>query len=134
MPTAETFVATIPGDTDLLSRRVKFLVDPIGRDIGTITAWNDATLIGSDLGQIHWVALSRAAQGHGLSKPLLSAACDTLLALGYTAAWLETGTGRLPALNLYLQFGFVPYLRGDADRAGWQAVAPRLKIALPDLR
>lgn len=128
--TAETFARFMPGDEAHLARRVLFLVDPAGAAIGTITAWNDDQLTGRDIGLLHWVAIIPAAQGRSLSKPMLSRALAVLQAHGYTEAYLETGSARIPALNLYLGFGFVPYVRAEADRAAWQAVAPHLKTPI----
>ncbi len=130
VPTAETFTRSMPGDTAYLATRVMFLVDPSGTDIGTITAWNDDQFNGRDIGQIHWVAIIPDAQGRGLAKPMLSAACNVLRTHGYTESWLETNTRRLPALNLYLQFGFKPYPRDEVERNAWRIVASRLKFAI----
>lgn len=129
VPTAETFAQSIPGDTALLQTRVMFLVEPAGEDIGTITAWH-SEFNGTPMGHIHWVAIVPAAQGLGLSKPMLSAALEVMRRRGDTAAWLETNTARVPALNLYLHFGFVPHPRNDEERAAWQAVSPMLKYQI----
>ncbi len=125
-PTAETFARYMP-DEAKRPQRVMFLVDADGADIGTVTAWNSDTLLGRDAGLVHWVAIVPAAQGLGLAKPMLSAILDVFRELGYNEAWLETSSGRIPALNLYLRFGFVPYVRGEADAAAWRAVAPQLR-------
>lgn len=124
---AETFAHYMPGDTAHLARRVMFLVDPSGVDIGTITAWNGDNFDGRDIGLVHWVAIAAEAQGRGLAKPMLSAVLDVLRALGYNDAWLDTNTRRIPALNLYLLFGFEPHPRSDVERAAWRAVAELLK-------
>jgi GNAT superfamily N-acetyltransferase len=128
--TAEHFHEDMPGDAAHLAERVLFLVDPSGQDIGTIVAWNDSKFDGRDIGRIHWVAIVAEAQGHGLSKPMMSAACNVLRTLNYTEAYLETHTSLIPALNLYLEFGFRPAPRSDGVRAAWQAVAPRLKFPI----
>jgi GNAT superfamily N-acetyltransferase len=132
-PTAETFNKYLP-DADKLPQRVMFLVDSTGVEVGSITAWNDSGLTGRDMGLIHWVGIVPESQGVGLAKPMLSAAIDVLRGLGYHEAWLGTGSARVPALNLYLEFGFEPYLRSRGEQAAWQSVAPRLKFAihLPD--
>lgn len=128
--TAETFAQYMPGDVAHLARRVMFLVDPSGADIGTITAWNGDAFDGRDIGLVHWVAIAASAQGRGLAKPMLSAVLDVLRALGYNEAWLDTNTRRIPALNLYLAFGFAPHPRSEAERAAWRAIAPLLKYAV----
>jgi len=127
VPTVETFAASMPGDTPLLASRVMFLVDPTGEAVGTVTAWINDSLTGWKIGQIHWVALVPAAQGQGLAKPMVGAACALLHERGYREACLETNTRRLPALNLYLALGFVPFVRSEAERRAWRAVAPQLR-------
>ncbi len=107
-----------------------FLVDPSGVDIGTITAWHTDQLLGRDIGQIHWVAIIPSAQGRGLAKPMLSAACAVVRTHGYAEACLETDTRRVAAINLYLQGGFVPHPRDEAERTAWRAIKPRLKVAI----
>lgn len=126
----ETLANSMPGDTPYLAERIMFLVDPAGEDIGTITAWDDSEFDGTPMGHIHWVAIVPAAQGCGLGKPLMTTALDVMRRRGDTAAWLETNTARIPALNLYLHFGFVPHIRNDAERVGWRAVAPLLKVPI----
>lgn len=143
--TAEMFAKELPGDGAHLSQRVMFLADPSGRDIGTITAWNDSEIDGRDIGRIHWVAIVREAQGHGLAKPMLSAAIAVLREFGYTEAWLWTGTAPIESwprmaaatgsppiapINLYRLFGFEPFLRDEADRVTWRALAPHSKLPL----
>jgi GNAT superfamily N-acetyltransferase len=130
VPTAETFAASMPGDTALLASRVMFLVDPAGEDVGTVTAWSNDRLIGREIGQIHWVALVLAARGRGLAKPMVSAACALLHERGYREACLETNTRRIPALNLYLALGFAPFVRNEVERQAWRGVAPRLRAPL----
>jgi GNAT superfamily N-acetyltransferase len=128
VPTAETFATSMPGDTPLLAARVMFLADPAGAAVGTVTAWPNDSLTGRKIGQIHWVALVPAAQGRGLAKPLVGAACVLLHQWGYHEACLETNTRRVPALNLYLALGFVPFVRSEAERRAWRAVAPQLRL------
>lgn len=129
-PSAETFAASMPGDDAYLAARVLFLADPAGEAIGTITAWSNRELLGREIGQIHWVALVTAARGLGLAKPMLSAACAALRAHGHAEACLETNTRRLPAINLYRQFGFEPHVRGEEELEAWRTIAPRLKLGI----
>ncbi len=126
-PTADTFAEALPGDEAYRAERVMFLVDPEGAAIGNITAWNTAQFTGEEIGQVCWVALVPAARGRGLSKPLLSAACAALRGRGYTQAFVDTNMRRIPALNLYLQFGFEPLLRDKAEETAWRAIAPYLR-------
>lgn len=126
-PTAETFAEALPGDDTYLAQRVMFMVDPHGIEIGNITAWNTAQFTDREIGQICWVALVPSARGRGLGKPLLSAACAALRERGYTQTFVDTNMRRIPALNLYLQFGFAPYLRSEAEEEAWRAITPLIK-------
>ena len=127
VPTAETFNTSLGGPEDYRAARIMFLVDPDGREIGTISAWDDDQFEGRQMGRIHWVAIVPEAHGRGLAKPMLSAALDVIRAHGYGEAWLWTSTGRIAAVNLYLMFGFVSAPRDDAERATLKAIAPLLK-------
>ena len=117
-------------DPDRWPQRVMFLVDPLGDDVGTITAWNDDQLTGIDMGLVHWVAILPQAQGKGLAKPLLSACISLMQQLGYTKAYLQTGSARLVAINLYLHFGFKAFPKGETDDRAWRIIAPQLKYAI----
>lgn len=99
-----------------------FLCDSSGAGVGTATAWFDDDYFGQRFGRVHWVAVLPAFQGRGLSKPLLSATCRRLRALGHDRAYLVTETVRLPAIRLYWQFGFRPDLRTEEDLRHWREV------------
>lgn len=86
--------------------------------VGTATAWYGA-LDGAPCGRVHWVALAPETQGRGLARPLLSAVCLRLAELGHNRAYLTTNSARLPAINLYLKFGFKPHARSDEERHAW---------------
>ncbi len=130
--TEATFVKYMP-DSGKWPDRVMFLVSPSGEEIGTITAWNDSKLTGRDMGLVHWVAIVPEAQGRGLAKPMLSAALGVMRELGYTEASLDTQSARIPAINLYLHFGFKAFPREQADTDAWRAIAPQLKYSIQDL-
>ena len=95
--------------------------------MGTATAWSGDLFPGQPIGRIHWVAIVPDRQGQGLAKPLLAATCRRLRALGHERAYLTTSTARLPAINLYLLFGFQPLVGSPEAYQAWQAVRPRLK-------
>lgn len=108
--------------------RIMFLMDIDGEAIGTISAWNDAEYSRREYGRIHWVAIVPPMQGRGLGKPLMSAACRRLLELGHERAYLTTSTARVPAINLYLAFGFEPVMRHEEERVLWTELMPRLSV------
>ncbi len=118
-------------DLPAMRGRCLFLVDPDGSDVGTSTAWYDDAFHGHCLGRVHWVAIVPEFQGRGLAKPLMSATLDRL-AKHHGRAYLSTNTPRLPAINLYLNLGFQPFLDEPHHERGWQQVRKRLAHPLLD--
>jgi GNAT superfamily N-acetyltransferase len=123
---ASMFRAQFGDDDRLLAERQWYLIDESGTAVGTATAWLDEHFQGGRWGRVHWVAIVPALQGRGLAKPLLSAVCRRLRELGHERAYLTTSAARLPAINLYLQFGFRPLALDAADQECWADVLARL--------
>jgi GNAT superfamily N-acetyltransferase len=127
--TPELFNRSFGPDPQLLAGRQCYLLDETGAPIGTATAWLYDNYKDPSYGRIHWVAIIPEKQGLGLAKPLMSLVCQRLKELGHRRAYLTTSTIRLPALNLYLSFGFVPEISTPDDRQVWRELAPHLKYA-----
>ncbi|MDB5082266.1 MAG: hypothetical protein JWP00_4190 [Chloroflexi bacterium] len=101
--------------------RCFILEDPQGEAIGTATAWY-GTFENEIRGRVHWVGIVPGYQGKKLSKPLLGAVMMRLAAQ-YQKAYLTTQTKSYRAVNMYLDFGFVPYNSNDSYETyieGWQ--------------
>ncbi|MGP8329948.1 MAG: GNAT family N-acetyltransferase [Methanosarcinaceae archaeon] len=109
-------------DEKALAQRQCFLLDAKGKALGTATAWFDNDYYGQPFGRIHWVAIIPEMQGKGLAKPLMTTVCTRLSELGHERVYLATSTARIPAINLYLKFGFRPEIRNAADSQTWQAI------------
>ena len=109
-------------DEEVLAQRQYFLLDGDNRPIGTVSAWWNDEYQGLPWGVLHWLAIVPAAQGKGLAKPLVSLVLNRLHSLGHQRAKLGTSTGRFAAIRLYLDFGFVPDPRNDAEERAWQQV------------
>jgi GNAT superfamily N-acetyltransferase len=124
--TAEDFEREFGGDVESLALRQYYLCDARGAAVGTATAWFNDDYNGRPYGRVHWVAIVPDHQGRGLSKPLLGAVCSRLRELGHDRAYLTTDARRIAAICLYLKFGFVPEIRGDADRRAWRLVREKL--------
>jgi GNAT superfamily N-acetyltransferase len=120
------FAREFGDDSAMLAQRQAYLCDPDGRPIGTASAWFKDNFKLEPLGRLHWVAIVPEMQGKGLAKPLLSTVCSRFRSLGHERAMLDTSTGRIPAINLYLKFGFKPDISTDEDRLAWQQVAQRI--------
>ncbi len=124
--TQDLFGKAFGFDEQQLRDRQCYVVDQNGIAVGTATAWYD-DYHGTNFGRIHWVAIVPESQGLGLAKPMMSAVCERLLALGHSQAYLTTSTARIPAINLYLKFGFVPKVTDPRERQAWQEIRAQLK-------
>jgi GNAT superfamily N-acetyltransferase len=124
----ELFTRQFQSDFKRLSNCQCYLQDDVGRVVGTGTAWSEERPEGS-WGRVYWLAILRQYQGRGLGKPLLKAVCNRLLELGHKRAFVATSTGRLPAVGLYLQFGFQPQAHTAEDRVIWDRMFDALRKA-----
>lgn len=124
----ETFDQEFGAERALLPTRQAYLCDGAGRPIGTTSAWFYNDEEGDPYGLVHWVAIHPSAQGLGLAKPLLGLVCARLRDLGHTRGYLNTSSVRIPAISLYLQFGFVPKMRRDRENTlrAWRQVREQL--------
>jgi GNAT superfamily N-acetyltransferase len=109
-----------------LRERQCYLLAPYGRVIGTATAWFNDNFEGAKFGRVHWMAIAPDYQGRGLARPLMAAICRRLRELGHDRMYLSTSTGRIPAISLYLRFGFVPLMRTEEDETVWKELQPML--------
>ncbi len=107
-----------------MESRCFILEDRSGAAIGTATAWH-GHFAGQERGRVHWVGIVPAYQGKGLSKSLLSVVMARL-ARDHRTAYLTTRTTNYRAINLYLSFGFVPYLMHEQDEEDGWALVERL--------
>ena len=123
---AETFIKAFHEDEDALRERLFFLCDAQGKLLGTSAAWYDDLTHDPAWGRVHWVAIHPDAQGQGLSKPLLTETLRRLRQLGHQQAYLFTSSGRIPALSLYIKYGFRPEIRSEAERQAWREALLRL--------
>jgi GNAT superfamily N-acetyltransferase len=126
--TPELFDREFNKDTQSLAQRQCYLIDIHGIPIGTATAWFDNDHNGLPYGRLHWVAIAPKLQGQGLAKPLLTAVCQRLRELGHTRAYLTTSSERIPAINLYLGFGFAPEIKDLHDSEVWDDVQRRIRM------
>src|SRR5436190_1714975 len=110
----------------LLPQRQFYVLASDGRPIGTATAWFK-DLEGKRIGRVHWVAVLPEFQRRGLGKALLSFCCRRLGELGHDRAMLSTSSARLPAIRLYLKFGFEPLKTTPEDDQTWREILAHLK-------
>jgi GNAT superfamily N-acetyltransferase len=125
--TLETFEMHF-SNREALADRMFYLTDPGGETIGTATAWWSPDYYGKNWGLVHWVAIVPEYQGQGLAKPLLTRVLDRL-ARSHERCFLVTASQRIPAIQLYLNYGFHPCYVDDTCPAEWEKV--RLAINHP---
>jgi GNAT superfamily N-acetyltransferase len=113
-------------DLEATQWRCFFVVNARGAAVGTISAWYNRSRKGQDHGQIHWVAVRPAYQGKGLGKAALSYTLREM-SQWHERCFLGTQSKRLPAIKLYLDFGFVPDLDEPGAIEGWREVKERLE-------
>ena len=122
----EKFAGQFGTDEELLKKRQCYLCDGDGSAVGTATAWFYDNYKGKQYGRIHWVAIMPAYQGKGLAKPMMTIMLERLGELGHVRACLGTNSMRLPAISLYMKFGFVPEIETKADRRIWRKIQEEL--------
>lgn len=122
----DLFVQEFGHDLQTVATRCFFIVDAKDYAVGTISAWYRHDYRGLDYGLIHWVANRPDYQGLGLGKAGLSFALTTL-AKWHNRALLGTQTKRLPAIALYLNFGFLPDLDEPGARDDWRQLRDQLQ-------
>lgn len=104
---------------DEMLLRCLFIENEYGEVIGTTTAWYGKFQNDETWGRIHWVAIKPDYQGKKLAKPLLSSAIQVLSRF-HKKAYLTTQTTSYQAINLYLNYGFEPFITGPQCLDGWR--------------
>lgn len=112
-------------DPVAIERRCFIITAPDGAAAATISAWYSRDINGLDYGRIHWVATRKAYQGKGIMKAGMSYALQQM-SQWHERAILDTSTGRVAAIKLYLDFGFLPDLTPPRAREVWTAFRRRL--------
>ena len=109
-----------------LEDRSFFVITESGEEVGTITAWWNPDWRGKEWGLIHWVAIHPDYQGRGLAKPAMTVAMERLKR-SHKRAHLNTSTGRIAAIKVYLDFGFHPDFEKENSQEAWSELASILK-------
>jgi ribosomal protein S18 acetylase RimI-like enzyme len=117
----DKFMEQFGSDLAAVPERCFFVVDEADTPIGTVSAWYSHDFKDTDYGRIHWMAIRPPYQGRGLGKAALSLAMNRL-AEHHERAWLSTATIRIPAIKMYLNFGFLPDIESPSDAEAWQSV------------
>jgi ribosomal protein S18 acetylase RimI-like enzyme len=103
-----------------LENRCLFIVSNEGKVIGTAMA-QESSDGDKSLGRVGWVGIDPEFQGLGLSKPLLSQVMKVLKE-HHEKVYLTTQTTSFRAVNMYLNFGFLPAIESKGDREAWKYI------------
>lgn len=104
----DMFEQQFGGAEDALLDRMFMVETDAGKLVGSATAWWQTDWRGhADWGKVHWVVVHPDHQGRGLSKPLMVRVMQRL-AQDHRRAQLGTSTGRVWAIKVYLDCGFIP--------------------------
>lgn len=122
---AGLFLKQFGEDEAAIPQRCFLLIGPDGSAQGTISAWHTGDFKGGEWGRIHWVAVKKASQGKGLARAMMGFAMKKM-ALWHERAYLDTSIGRVGAIKVYLDFGFVPDMEAKDAAAAWGAVKKSL--------
>lgn len=114
----ELFTREFGYDLEATQWRCFFIINELGAAVGVISAWYDRDIRGQDYGRIHWVAIRQAYRGKGLVKPAMTHAMN-VMAQWHQRAYLGTATARIPAIKVYLDFGFLPDMTQPQAREAW---------------
>jgi GNAT superfamily N-acetyltransferase len=112
------------GNASLLNGRSWFVVDPDGNDVANASAWMRTE--DENAGLVHWVAVLSRCQGKGIGKALMTQVTNRL-SEEYSTAYLNTGSARIAAVKVYLDFGFLPDMEKDKAEEGWAEVRRNLR-------
>jgi ribosomal protein S18 acetylase RimI-like enzyme len=113
-------------DWNIISSTCFLIIAPDGSAAGTISAWMNNNFKRGKWGRIHWVSLRKKYQGKGLAKPMLSMALN-IISANYNRCYLVTQPHRIPAISLYLSFGFLPDMNSKKSRKLWSPILNKIK-------
>lgn len=77
-------------------------------------------------GTLGWVGCLPEHRGKRLGAVVTAAATSRLLEAGYTDVELYTEHFRHPAIAIYFQLGYVPYIYNDAVKQVWREVCEQI--------
>ena len=98
-----------------------FLVNANGKYIGTATA-GVYDINGQEHGSLEWVSIIPEYQGKKLAKPMVSVVLQKVAKYANNC-YLNSQTTSWRAINMYADFGFVPFIKTDDCQEAWQLLS-----------
>lgn len=120
-----------------LEKQCLFVLDSDKNICATAALWHGEHF-DDVLPRIHWVCTAKNHQGKGLVKALLTRLLEVYNELGLKdTLYLTTQTWSYKAINIYLQFGFKPYMEQkpvnwlgpefeSQNRQAWQIIEQKI--------
>ena len=102
-----------------------------GRIVATAMAAHRPTDLHPEGAELSWVAGDPEHRGKGLGRAVCAAVTRRLIGAGYRRIYLLTDDHRLPALKIYLELGYEPFLFADGMAERWQQIHERLMGGQP---
>lgn len=144
-PLAATLSAAFARPWDVVRVKMKLTEDPEVNAVYVVTWQGKPVATGSSLAQpdrfpgsgiVHWLGTQPGHAQRGLGSALMARVLHDFVGRGYRDAVLETDDDRLPAIALYLKFGFIPVyeVKGEDHRRRWSGIFQTLLRRGPDRR
>jgi ribosomal protein S18 acetylase RimI-like enzyme len=109
-----------------LGKRCIFLHANNQEFIGSAMAWYGDGKFNGDYGRLHWVVIHPDFRGQGLGRQLILLTMQEL-SKRYPKAYLTSQTTSYPAINIYLDLGFRPWIETNQDKIAWGLLKDLLK-------
>ncbi len=100
---------------------------PTGAIVATANANHAPNERHPEGGELSFVAALPEHAGQGLGRAATAAVVRRFLAAGYRRVYLKTDDHRLPAIKVYLQLGFEPFLFNEQMAGRWAVVKKELR-------
>ena len=114
------FVNIMGRDSACAPERILFIMYD-GVAVATASAWYRPEW-GAETGYVHYVGTSADHKGKKLGYWVSLAALHRFVFEGRSRAVLQTDDHRVPAVKIYLELGFEPWLVEENQRQRWRAI------------
>lgn len=102
--------------------------DSTGKIVGTACANHHPCGLHPSGGELGWVAVDPGHRGRRIGQAVTTAVLRRFRDAGYRRIYLLTDDFRLPAIKMYLELGFVPFLFAQGMEQRWREVARQLNL------
>lgn len=108
-------------DPDYFDPNSIFIIWKENQPVATACAWLRSAY-GPEVGYLHKVAVISSERGKGLGHQASLACLHKMVEDGRKSAVLRTQVKRIPAIKIYLNLGFEPWILEDEQDRNWEKV------------